>query len=113
MEQAKELSTAINAAKEAGKILLNNLESESVIKVKDRQDVATNADLASEKEIIEIIESEFPGHNILSEESKPKEKGSEVTWIIDPLDGTKNYFRKIPLFTVSIALAKKKKLFWA
>lgn len=110
MEKSKELETAISAAKEAGKILLERMESRKVVELKGKADMSTDSDIESEKAIIAAIEREFPGHNILSEESKKKEKGSKSTWIIDPLDGTLNYFRKFPFFTVSIALAREKEI---
>ena len=110
MEKSRELETAISAAKKAGKIILERMESRKVAELKGREDLSTDSDIESEKAIIRILEKEFPGHSILSEESKPKEKNSEFTWIIDPLDGTKNYFRKLPLFTVSIALAMEKEV---
>ncbi|MFA4855877.1 MAG: inositol monophosphatase family protein [archaeon] len=110
MEKSRELKTAISAAKKAGKIILERMESRKVAELKGKADLSTDSDIESERAIIGILEKEFPGHNILSEESKPKEKNSEFTWIIDPLDGTKNYFRKLPLFTVSIALAMEKEI---
>ena len=70
----------------------------------------TKADLKSEELIIKTILSEFPDHNILSEETGSKIGSSEYTWIIDPLDGTTNFFRNIPIFSVSIALAFKSKV---
>lgn len=107
-----ELKTAINAAKEAGKVLMsyygkNNLK----LKYKDTNfnvaSMVTNADIESEKAIVGIIEKEFPKHNIYSEEDTDKKKGSEYTWYVDPLDGTSNFSRNIPLFGISIGLTKK------
>src|SRR5690348_2255274 len=71
-------------------------------------DLVTEADLASEKLIIERIRSYYPQHGILAEESGEAEqsggKSSEWKWIIDPLDGTTNYAHSYPCFCVSIAL---------
>ncbi len=106
MKKSIELETAIKAAKEAGKILYESAQTAVVVEKKDRQDICTDADLKSEKKIIEILEKQFPEHNIVSEEKGRIEKESEFTWIIDPLDGTKNYIRGMTIFTVSIALAK-------
>ncbi|MCX6764518.1 MAG: inositol monophosphatase family protein [Candidatus Nealsonbacteria bacterium] len=101
---------AIEAAKEAGKMLMKNFNKATVIKYKDRQDVLTDADLRAEKIIINKIKSNFPDHNIISEEKGEENLKSEYTWIIDPLDGTKHYIRKIPIFCVSIALQKKEEI---
>lgn len=78
----------------------------SKIKIqKDIQDFATDADLASEKLIIQQIRQNFPASQIIAEESyaeePPQKKG--LTWIIDPLDGTKNFHRGLPSWNVSIA----------
>ncbi len=111
MEKSKELETAISAAKEAGKILLDRMDGRKIAEVKGKADFSTDSDVESEKAIIAAIEKEFPEHNILSEEAEEKDKGSKSTWIVDPLDGTGNYFRKIRLFSISIALAREKEMF--
>jgi myo-inositol-1(or 4)-monophosphatase len=73
-------------------------------------DLVTEADLASEKLIIERIKSHYPRHAILAEESGTTEGVNFVPgqtdwrWIIDPLDGTTNYAHGYPCFCVSIAL---------
>lgn len=84
--------------------MLDHADKIKILKWKDRQDIATDADLASEKLIIEAIEKEYPTHNIVSEEKGRLEKNSDYTWIIDPLDGTKEYLRGIPLYNVSLSL---------
>jgi myo-inositol-1(or 4)-monophosphatase len=68
------------------------------------KDLVTDVDLQVEGEIITVIREECPDHNILSEEQGEIRSGSDYRWIIDPLDGTHNYARKLPLFGVSIAL---------
>jgi myo-inositol-1(or 4)-monophosphatase len=98
MGKSKELETGISAVEEAGKILLQNLGSQKIVKLKEKADISTDSDLESEKAIIEVIEKEFPNHNILAEETGKKEKGSQSTWIVDSLDGTKNYFKKTAAF---------------
>lgn len=68
-------------------------------------DIVTEVDEASEKYIIDRIKAEFPEDNILAEESGAVGIGhSDRVWIIDPLDGTRNYMTGIPFFCVSIAL---------
>src|SRR5438876_509305 len=75
-------------------------------------DLVTEADLASEKLIIERIKSHYPRHAILAEESGAIEviytvKGeTDWRWIVDPLDGTTNYAHGYPCFCVSIALER-------
>lgn len=98
----KELSLAKKAALSAGKILLNdNLINETFSSDKD---IKLCADLKAEEIIREILfaESTYP---ILAEESgKSNEKLGDVYWIVDPLDGTANYARSIPISAISICL---------
>lgn len=108
LKEAKDI--IIKAAEEAGKIMLNSFHRVEVVKFKDRQDICTNIDLEVESLLIDRIRSRFPDHNIESEEMGKKDLGSEFTWIIDPIDGSKYYWKKIRLFTTSIALRKEKEI---
>ena len=85
-----------------GKILLDKQRTVKIKNYKDRQDIVTNIDLLAEKTIIEAIEEKYPTHNIFSEEKGLIDKKSQYTWIIDPLDGTKEYLRKIPNFNTTV-----------
>ena len=69
--------------------------------------LVTEADHASEKAIIEVIRNEFPGHQLLGEESGKLVQDSNYKWIIDPIDGTVNFAHGIPLNCVSIAIEKE------
>jgi myo-inositol-1(or 4)-monophosphatase len=69
-------------------------------------DFRTEADLASEKAILDELQKHFPDFNYFAEESGWIKNGSEYTFIIDPLDGTNNFSLGIPNFSVSIALQK-------
>jgi myo-inositol-1(or 4)-monophosphatase len=82
---------------------------------KGKHGLATEADLLSEKFVIDQIQRNYPGHGILSEEDafarKLKLEGAEsdqFLWLIDPLDGTNNFYNKLPFFCVSLALNKGK-----
>ena len=100
----KELVTAKKAAKAAGEILLNKKHIlNNSIYTSDR-DIKLEADITAENLIKNIIKNEsiFP---ILAEESgKSVENLGETFWVVDPLDGTANYSRDIPICCVSIAL---------
>lgn len=100
------ISTAKQAAKEAGKILLSYLGKVDRERKSEREFI-TIADKLAEKEITTIIKGSFPSHSILTEESQFIEEVSDYRWIIDPLDGTNNYVYAYPFFAVSIALEKK------
>ncbi len=101
---------AVDAVREAGKTLMKKFNNVRVLKYKDRQDILTDADLRAERIIINKIKANFPDHNIISEEAGSMDLKSEYTWIIDPLDGTKHYIRKMPIFCVSIALQKNEEI---
>jgi len=100
------IETAIQAAKSASKILIDNFGkiSSEDIKEKVRNDFLTFVDEQSEITIIKILQDAFPDHSILAEESGRTKHKSDFEWIIDPLDGTKNYITGIPFFSISIAL---------
>ena len=70
-------------------------------------DLVTEADHASEKAIIDLIQSQFPDHFILSEETGEMASMSDTKWIIDPIDGTINFANGIPICCVSIGVEHK------
>jgi len=102
--------TACLAAQRAGKVLIERFYSSKKVKHKGIGNIVTEADTLSEKTILELLKSEFPGHSILSEETNSTTPVSGYTWIIDPLDGTNNYFFGIPHFCVNIALSDDREL---
>ena len=103
------LNLAIEAAKSASEILLENFGkiSSKDIREKSKNDFLTFVDEKTENRIIEIIHDAFPEHSILAEESGLRDHESDYEWIIDPLDGTKNYISGIPIYAISIALRHK------
>jgi len=102
----------INLARISGEELKNGFNSSFKVESKTKlNDLLTEYDLKSEKIIIDKIKSNFPDHNILSEESGDVfSNESDYTWIIDPLDGTVNFANKLAIFSVSIALKKEDKI---
>ena len=97
-------------AKEVGEILLANFGRAKEAARKGEIDLVTEADLASQRLIVEAIQERHPDHSILSEEAARVEGESEFTWLIDPLDGTINYFHGYPAFDISIALKEREKI---
>jgi myo-inositol-1(or 4)-monophosphatase len=106
------LNIAINAARNASKIIVRSLERLGSIQVieKQRNDFVTEVDRLAEIEIIKTLRKAFPDHKIIAEESGISEGREDYIWIIDPLDGTTNYIHGIPHFAVSIAMQYKGKL---
>ncbi len=100
------LEIAKEAAKIAGDYLLGEmgkLSSDSITE-KGLNDFVTTVDFQAEKLITEHIFKHFPDHSMLAEETGLADQQSPYMWIIDPLDGTKNYIHGISVFAVSIAL---------
>ncbi len=94
--------------KKAGAAVLKKLGKVGVHYTKSDQvwDVVTKSDLLAEKIIISAIKKKYPDHGIISEESGSQKIGSEYMWIIDPIDGTFNYSRGVPMFGVMVALVR-------
>jgi myo-inositol-1(or 4)-monophosphatase len=102
---------ASQAAQEAGHLLLEHVAGERQLSYKEgRANVVTEVDVLVEKHVIDLLQTEFPGYNVISEESKAVDNESEYTWVIDPLDGTNNYVHGLPVYSVSIALTNKEEI---
>lgn len=99
------IEVAKYAALEAGKILLSMQGKKLTANRKGTKDnFATEADIKSEKRILQLLKSKFPKHDFLSEEYGKIDNKSDYCWVIDPLDGTTNYFLGLPTYGVSIGL---------
>ncbi len=75
--------------------------------LKAKANLVTQADVASQKTILNIIRKNFPHHDYLAEENGVKNTGADYTWVIDPIDGTTNFAHTFPICSVSIALFYK------
>jgi len=93
----------IGAAYKGGEILRSFLGKIGAPNHKGAIDMVTEADLLSEKAVMETIHQAFPDHGILAEESGMTGTNQKCRWIIDPLDGTTNYIHQLGIFAVSIA----------
>lgn len=111
----KVLDQMIEWAFDCGKILNDHLvrSYDEPLKILDKgkQGLATEADLLSERYVIAKIREHYPEHGILSEEDAfarelkmEGAKADQYLWLIDPLDGTNNFYNKVPFFCVSLAL---------
>jgi len=102
----------LQTIKKAGGSLLKDYQhfNQKQAWLKSKRDLVTQADLKSEKIIIGNLKRNFPNHQILSEEAGLSAKHDDYLWIIDPLDGTTNFYIHNPLWAVSIALVYKKEI---
>jgi myo-inositol-1(or 4)-monophosphatase len=107
------VTIAVRGARAAAQIIVRGLDGldKVGIQTKGDHDFVTSVDKAAEEEIIATIRKSYPNHAILAEESGHRgPRDPEVTWIIDPLDGTLNFIHGIPHFCVSIGIEVKGRL---
>jgi myo-inositol-1(or 4)-monophosphatase len=99
-------NVGVGAAYAGAKVLNSYLGKLTSVHKKGPSDLVTQADIESEKQIIDILRYRFPDHQILAEESGlSRTNDSGCLWIIDPLDGTTNFAHQLPFFSISIAFA--------
>ena len=105
------LNIALKAARRAGDIIMRGLDRLDTVTITQKQpnDFVTDVDQRAEQTIINIIRQSYPNHGILAEESG-SEAGDDYLWIIDPLDGTRNFIHGLPHFCVSIAVKCKDRI---
>ena len=98
------LETAIHACKEAGKLLRHHFYADKEVDEALHHDIKLALDKESQDKIFGIIQKEFPDHALYGEEGIGGNQESSSQWIVDPIDGTVNFFYGIPHFCISIAL---------
>ena len=98
------LSSAVEVAQAAGKLLRDQLGRAREISYKGAINLVTEMDRRAERLIVERLHEAFPDHGILAEEGGAQSGTVPYRWIIDPLDGTTNYAHGFPVFAVGIAL---------
>jgi len=108
------INTAIKAARAASQRILRAYDNHSTIRIglKGKYNYVTSADQDAEQCIVDILHEAYPEHNFITEEQGELtySNEAEVTWIIDPIDGTTNFIHRLPQFVLSIAAQKQGKL---
>ena len=100
------LKTAIEAAREAGKLQREHFGKPLNVNSAESHDIKLELDVQSQELITRIIIGGYPDHAIYGEEGLTGNQGGEFQWIVDPIDGTVNYYYGLPHFCVSIALRR-------
>jgi len=100
------LDAAVEAARAAGAIALKYFRGRFEVTLKPDATPVTQADREAERAIVEILGRAFPDHGVLGEEFGGH-GSTEVRWIIDPIDGTKNFVRGIPVWATLIGLEER------
>ena len=98
------LQLAIAAAKEAGRIQKAHFGESNQVEYKGEINPVTEVDRRCERAVVQMIQDAFSDHDIMTEETPFEGRGAPWRWIVDPLDGTTNYFHGYPCFAVSIGL---------
>ncbi len=98
------LDAAEKAARAAGRLLRRNFQRPQRVNAVAAHDIKLQIDVQAQELITKLLLEEFPKHVLYGEEGVVGDQASEHQWIVDPLDGTVNYFYGIPHFCTSIAL---------
>ena len=102
-ELDRALAAATDAARAAGEVALKYYRTGFDVTIKADATPVTQADQGAERAIREVLGGAFPGHGFLGEEFGAV-GDQRVRWIIDPIDGTKNFVRHVPIWATLIAL---------
>src|ERR1700756_1027150 len=104
------LDAAESAARAAGELLRKNFHSPQHVNATTAHDIKLAIDVQTQELITKELLKQFPHHTLYGEEGIVGDQSSEHQWVVDPLDGTVNYFYQIPHFCVSIALRLKSEI---
>lgn len=100
------LQVAVEAARAAGDVALKYFRRGVEVTLKADRSPVTQADREAEQVIVELLGRAFPTHGFLGEELGAR-GSKDVRWIVDPIDGTRNFVRGIPIWAVLIALEER------
>src|SRR5437763_2331614 len=101
------LDAAEKAARAAGDLLRKNFNLPRRVNATEAHDIKLAIDVECQQLITDLLLTQFPSHALYGEEGVVGDQSSDYQWVVDPLDGTVNYFYRIPHFCVSIALRLK------
>ena len=106
------MNIAISAARKAGEFVFRAGQRLDLVHAveKEKHDFVTQVDHESEQIIINTIRQAYPNHGILAEESGESTGIDEYRWVIDPIDGTRNFMNGYPHYAISIGIEIKNKL---
>ena len=105
----QELLLAKDAAKKAGDYLIQNKSKLNTSLLSNKKDIKLQADISAENLIKNIISSESNIPILAEESGMSSDNVDKIFWVVDPLDGTANFSRDIPICCVSIALIEELK----
>ncbi len=112
MEIEQLTEQTINIAREAGKTIMSSythIQQDAIQRKSSYQDLVTQVDQLTERQIIADLRKITPTAGFLGEETGIKNANSPIKWVIDPIDGTRYFARNLPMFSVTIAMTYENK----
>lgn len=110
MTHSTRLQAALTAAARAAELIRGSYRRNIAVRTKGDGSPVTEADVAAEAAIREILLARYPGDGFFGEESEALRMDAEYLWIVDPIDGTKSFVRRYPMFSTQIALMRQGRL---
>ncbi len=104
------LEAAERAARAAGELLRANFQQPLRVNSSEAHDIKLEIDVQSQELITRLLLKEFPEHALYGEEGIVGDQTADYQWVVDPIDGTVNYFYGIPHFCISIALRQREEI---
>jgi histidinol-phosphatase len=104
------LEAALTAAAAAAELIRTSYRGALNVRTKNDGSPVTDADIAAEQAIRSIVQGRFPEDGFFGEESAADRLDAERLWIVDPIDGTKSFVRRYPMFSTQIALMQRGQL---
>lgn len=105
-DTTRRTTIAERAARAGGELALDRFRTDIAVETKDgKTDVVTQADRDAQERVIEVVREEFPDDAIVGEEEEALKTVPEegAAWVIDPIDGTSNFVRNVPIWATSVA----------
>jgi histidinol-phosphatase len=110
MARSERLEAALAAAAAAAQVIRRAYEGEASVRTKPDGSPVTDADLAAERAIRAVVQERFPKDGFYGEESAADRMDAEWLWLVDPIDGTKSFVRRYPMFSTQIAVMRRGRL---
>ncbi len=110
MAQSPRLEAALLAASGAAELILAAYQGGVVARAKTDGSPVTDADIAAEEAIRAVVAARFPDDGFHGEETEASRTDAENVWLVDPIDGTKSFVRRYPMFSTQIAVMQRGRL---
>jgi histidinol-phosphatase len=110
MTGSARLEVARAAAAQAAGVIRAGYAGAASVRAKPDGSPVTDADIAAEQAIRAVVQDRFPGDGFYGEESAALRMDAEHVWLVDPIDGTKSFVRRYPMFSTQIAVMQRGRL---